>query len=114
MARKSTSGSPKILSVKPVNIFLKPVTVNFRELFKTIAKGVGHTIAHKWDELAADAVEALTSLDLVTEPGEIAYGLVQRALVISKLLHQFSHSPNPSRTVAGAQLGPNGFRKREQ
>jgi len=73
--------SPKIPASKPKNVFLKPLQFEFKELFKALAKGIGHTVAGKWEELGSDAVETLSAIGLATEPGELAYLLIRRSLI---------------------------------
>ncbi len=101
MARKSTSSSTKISTTGPINIFLKPVTINFKELFKAAAKGVGHTVALEWTKLAADTIEAIGSLESADRARRDEIPLVQRALVGSLfgLLYDSSTliSPDPER-----------------
>lgn len=53
---------------------------DFKDLFKALAKGVGHTATGKWIELGGDSVEALAALGLATEPGELAFLLIRRSL----------------------------------
>jgi hypothetical protein len=51
---------------KPVSALFKPVKVDFKDLFKALAKGVGHTATGKWIELGGDAVETLSALGLAS------------------------------------------------
>jgi hypothetical protein len=73
--------SPKLEAAKPKNVFEKPVQVDFKELFKALSKGVGHAAVGKWAEIGNDTAEALCAIGLTTEPGELAFLLVRRALV---------------------------------
>lgn len=73
--------SPKLKTNPPVNLFLKPLTVDYKAMFKAIAKGLAHASILKWEELGNDTVEALSSLGLATDPGELAYLLVKRSLI---------------------------------
>lgn len=75
---------PKLRVKKPTSP-LKSVKANFKDLFKGLAKLVTHTVTSKWEELPSDAVESLAALNLVTEPGELAFQLIQRSL--SNALH---------------------------
>ena len=38
-----------IKATKPKNIFIKPLEIDFKELFKALSKGIGHTIIGKWE-----------------------------------------------------------------
>lgn len=80
MSKSKRTPSPKLKVKKPVPVLFKPVKADFKDLFKALAKGVGHTATGKWVELGADAVEALAALGLTTEPGELAFLLIRRSL----------------------------------
>jgi uncharacterized protein YjbI with pentapeptide repeats len=80
MSKTKSKLSPKLKTKKPVSVFFKPVKADFKDLFKALAKGVGHTATGKWIELGADAVEAVAALGLDTEPGELASVLIRRSL----------------------------------
>jgi uncharacterized protein YjbI with pentapeptide repeats len=75
MAKKN----PGLKARPPKNVFLKPLKFEFKDLFKALAKGVGHTAAGKWEELATDAVETLSAVGLATDPEELAFLLIRRA-----------------------------------
>ncbi len=81
MSNSKSKLSPKLKPKKPVSVFFKPVKADFKDLFKALAKGVGHTATGKWVELGADAVEALAALGLETDPGELAFLLIRRSLI---------------------------------
>jgi len=81
MSKSKSKLSPKLKAKKPVSVFFKPVKADFKDLFKALAKGVGHTATGKWIELGADAVEALAALGVATEPGELAFLLIRRSLI---------------------------------
>lgn len=83
MPRSKSSLSPKLKVKKPVSVLHKPVKADFKDLFKALAKGVGHTATGKWLELGGDAVDALTALGLTTEPGELSFLLIRRSLTIA-------------------------------
>jgi hypothetical protein len=74
------SPGPNLVPTKPVNAFFKPLKADFKELFKALAKGVGHTAVGKWEELGTDAVEALSAIGLSTDPGELAFLLIRRSI----------------------------------
>src|SRR6476659_3293320 len=83
MSKSKPPLSPKLKVKKPVSVFFKPVKADFKDLFKALAKGVGHTATGKWIELGADAVEALAALGLTTGPGELAFLLIRRSLTMA-------------------------------
>lgn len=83
MSKSKPTLSPKLKAKKPVNVLFKPVKADFKDLFKALAKGIGHTATGKWVELGADAVEALAALGLATEPGELAFLLIRRSLTLA-------------------------------
>jgi hypothetical protein len=75
--------NPKIKAAKPKNVFEKPLVADFRELFKALAKGIGHTATGKWAELGTDTLEAISSIGLATEPGELAFLLIRRSITLA-------------------------------
>src|SRR5258708_2661671 len=83
MTKSTSKLTPKVKVQKPVSILFKPVKADFKDLFKALAKGIGHGATGKWVELGADAVEALSSLGLTTEPGELAFLLIRRSLTLA-------------------------------
>jgi hypothetical protein len=72
--------TPKLKATKPKSVLEKPLQADFKGLFKALTKGVSHAALGKWEELGNDAVEALGAVGLSTEPGELAFLLVQRAI----------------------------------
>jgi uncharacterized protein YjbI with pentapeptide repeats len=72
--------TPKLKAIKPKSALEKPLQADFKGLFKALTKGVTHSVVGKWEELGNDAVEALGAVGLSTEPGELAFLLVQRAI----------------------------------
>ena len=74
-----SKSSPKVTAAKPKNVFLKPVTIDLRGLFKGLTKGITHTVIGKWEELGNDAVETLGAFGVSTEPGELAFILIRRS-----------------------------------
>src|SRR5215213_9887830 len=83
MSKSKRTLSPKLKVQKPVPVLFKPVKADFKDLFKALAKGVGHTATGKWIELGTDAVDALSAIGLATEPGELAFLLIRRSLTIA-------------------------------
>jgi uncharacterized protein YjbI with pentapeptide repeats len=104
MTKSKRTPSPKLKVKKPVPVLFKPVKADFKDLFKALAKGVGHTATGKWVELGADAVEALAALGLTTEPGELAFLLIRRSLTAAVFdLVGDSASQLSDRTAADAE-----------
>ena len=66
---------------KPVALWNKPIKANFKELFKSLGKGVINGAPGQWGEVAKDAVEATAALGLGSAPGEVAWLLIYRSLV---------------------------------
>jgi hypothetical protein len=83
MSKPKRTLSPKLKVKKPVSNLFKPVKADFKNLFKALAKGVGHTATGNWLELGGDAVETLSALGLTTEPGELAFLLIRRSLTMA-------------------------------
>jgi hypothetical protein len=83
MTKSKPKLSPKLSVQKPVSVLFKPVKADFKDLFKALAKGVGHTATGKWLELGGDVVDALSALGLTTEPGELVYLLIRRSLTMA-------------------------------
>ncbi len=65
---------------KPSSVWQRPITLNFRELFKAGGKGVVHGLSGKWDDMAGDAVEAIAALGLGTTPEDRLWLLIYRSL----------------------------------
>ncbi|MEH2073940.1 MAG: pentapeptide repeat-containing protein [Nostoc sp.] len=66
---------------KPVALWNKPIKADFKELFKSLGKGVIDGVLGKWEEVAKDAVEATAALGLAAAPEEVAWLLIYRSLV---------------------------------
>ena len=77
---KSKKSSPKFEVNKPKGVFDKKFNIDFKQLFKSLSKGVGHTACGKWEEIGNDAVETLSAVGLETKPEELAFLLVQRSI----------------------------------
>jgi len=78
-----TKATPKLKSKRPKSVLNKPLTFDFKGLFKALAKGIGHTTTGKWEELGTDTVETLSAIGLATEPEELAFLLVRRAITLA-------------------------------
>ena len=83
MSKSKRTLSSKLKAKRPVSVLFKPVKADFKDLFKALAKGVGHTATGKWIELGGDSVEALSALGLATEPGELTFLLIRRSLTMA-------------------------------
>lgn len=66
---------------KPVALWNKPIKADFKELFKSLGKGVINGVFGQWGEVAKDAVEATAALGLGSAPEEVAWLLIYRSLV---------------------------------
>ncbi|MDZ7970147.1 MAG: pentapeptide repeat-containing protein [Nostoc sp. DedSLP03] len=66
---------------KPVALWNKPINADFKELFKSLGKGVINGVLGQWGEVAKDAVEATSALGLGSAPEEVAWLLIYRSLV---------------------------------
>lgn len=73
-------GTPNVTAQPPRSVFFKPLSADFKALFAALGKGIGHTATGKWDELGNDAIATLSALGVDTDPGEIAWLLIRRAL----------------------------------
>ncbi|MBN3927550.1 hypothetical protein, partial [Nostoc sp. NMS4] len=65
---------------KPVALWNKPIKADFKELFKSLGKGVINGASGQWGEVAKDAVEATAALGLGSAPGEVAWLLIYCSL----------------------------------
>ncbi len=86
--------TPKLTVKKPQNFLTKPLTADFKSLFKALAKSVTHGAIGKWEEVGNDTAEAISALGLATEPGELGFLLLQRAL-IKALVELVGESASP-------------------
>lgn len=66
---------------KPVALWNKPINADFKELFKSLGKGVINGVLGQWGEVAKDALEATAALGLAAAPEEVAWLLIYRSLV---------------------------------
>jgi len=105
-----TTSNPKIKAKKPKSVWFKPIKADFKDLFKALAKGIGHTATGKWAELAADSVETLSSLGLSTEPSELAFLLIRRSIthavfgLVGESASQFSEDAKERSTTLTDRL----------
>lgn len=75
-----TKSTPKLKIQKPKSTFEKPLQADFKGLFKSLTKAIGHTSTGKWEELGNDAVEGLSAIGLASEPAELAFLLIHRSV----------------------------------
>jgi hypothetical protein len=75
-----SEADPRLTAKKPISMLNKPLKAEFKPLFKALSKGITHVAIGKWEELGSDTVEALSALGLKTDPGELAFLLVQRSM----------------------------------
>ena len=94
---------PGVKAAKPKNVFVKPLRFEFKDLFKALAKGAGHTASGKWEELASDAVDGLSSIGLATDTEELAFVLIRRSAIraIFDLVSQMASllTPDPATNI---------------
>jgi hypothetical protein len=72
--------TPNVTTKVPRSVLFKPLTADFKSLFAALGKGIGHTATGKWEELGNDAIATMSAVGLESEPGEIAWLLIRRAL----------------------------------
>ncbi|MDI1447792.1 pentapeptide repeat-containing protein [Polyangium sp. 6x1] len=75
--RKGTS----VALTKPISIWNKPLSLNIKELFKALGRGVAGGVTQNWSEVGLAGADAAVSLGLETKPEELAWELVFRSLV---------------------------------
>ena len=76
---KSTELNIKVK--KPTSVINRPLTFNAKSLAIALAKGAGHALLGKFDDLSDDGVDALSAIGLVDSgPETHAYTLMQNAL----------------------------------
>jgi uncharacterized protein YjbI with pentapeptide repeats len=81
MGFNMAKSNPKLVAKKPKSVFDKSIRVDLKGLLKSISKGIVHTTSGKWEEVANDAVETLSSIGLATEPDELAFLLIRRSII---------------------------------
>ena len=72
--------NPKLPATKPQGVYKKSLQLDLKELFKALSKGIGHTVIGKWEEISNDTAQAMSAIGLATEPGDLAFLLIRRAL----------------------------------
>ncbi|WP_242056467.1 pentapeptide repeat-containing protein [Nostoc sp. FACHB-152] len=87
---------------KPVRFGKKPLTVDTRELFKSLSKAAIDGALGNWQEVAKGAVEVSAAIGLAQTPAEIGWLLIYRSLIqaMLSLLEEnrslLFEEPNPS------------------
>ena len=69
----------RIRPIKPKNVLLKPVNLNFG-FFQSLVFGIKNVAIHDWAKVVSIAVEAASTLNLAKKPEELAYNLLQRSI----------------------------------
>lgn len=79
---------------KPVSLWNREVNFDFKELFKALTKVVGHGFTQKWDDLAGDFGEVVSSLGLDRKPQELAWLLIVRSIgrALDELTREYFNS----------------------
>lgn len=96
-SKKKTS--PKVKSVKPVSTLRKPIKMEIGPLVKALGKAVTDLATTQWDKLGNDFLEMAFALGLKTQPEELAYLLVNRAVarafidLVGESANQFPKEP---------------------
>ncbi|MFN6530078.1 pentapeptide repeat-containing protein [Nostoc sp. ChiSLP03a] len=75
------SGETGIKVEKPTSVLQKQINVKPKELITSLSKAAINGAFLKWDDLAENGVEILSSLGLDSKPGEIAGLLIIRSLM---------------------------------
>jgi hypothetical protein len=71
--------SPHQTVTKPKGLTGRSLAVDSKELIKSLGKGIVHLAQNKWEEVAIDAVDAVTALGISNEPSALGYILIRRA-----------------------------------
>lgn len=72
-----------ITAKQPVSIWRKPVNAAPKALAVALSKATIEAVAGKWDDAANSIAEGLNALGFGTEPAELAWTLIHRALLRS-------------------------------
>lgn len=79
------SSGPSLPIKRPTSVFVTPIKADGKGLFKSLVKALSHVVTVKHEELIADFGETVSALGLGTEPGQMAWLLIRRALEKSML-----------------------------
>jgi len=70
-----------IAATKSKSMFSRPLNLNFGELAKSLAKGIGHAITGRFEELPDDGIDALGAIGIDEYSSEsLTYKLLERSL----------------------------------
>ena len=70
-----------IKAKKPKPIISRPLSFDARSFALALAKGAGHALLGKFDDLADDGIDALSAIGLADKgPETLAYTLIQNAI----------------------------------
>lgn len=87
----------------PKNLLAKPVTINAKELFLSLAKVAVHCARGQFEEIKDDAQDTLAAFGLETTPGERAYRLIERSL--KSAMRELVEESAGLRMTRAAELG---------
>lgn len=87
------SNSKELPVTKPVSLWNKPLSISFKDLFKSISKAAISSTTGNWQQAAKEATEAASSLGFKTDKGQIAWLLIFRSIfnAIHSLLEDIEH-----------------------
>ncbi len=69
-----------IAGKKPVSAWNKPLKVDFKTLFKSLTKAVGHGVTGNWLQLSQDAAEMATAVGFEKDVAQVTWLLIYRSL----------------------------------
>jgi hypothetical protein len=73
--------TPKFHVTKPISVWNQPLRVNFKDFFKSLTKAIAHGALFNWGGAIDDAIDALSTLGLNNDPGQLTWLLIHRSLV---------------------------------
>jgi NACHT conflict system protein/pentapeptide repeat protein len=91
---------PYVQGSPPTPVLLKPVRIDLSAMFSTLASAATHTISGQWEAMTGDVAELVKATGVVTDPGEVAWLLVRRAL-LGAARALIAESSSLLRSVAG-------------
>ncbi len=82
---------------KPVSAWNKPLKTDFKKLFVSLSKATTDGLLGKWENLGIDLVESAATLGLKSEPGQVAWILINNALSqsIFQLVEEYENELEP-------------------
>ncbi|MBI2305870.1 MAG: pentapeptide repeat-containing protein [Rhodocyclales bacterium] len=73
--------APRLAAKKPKSVLKQPLSLNYKTFAVALAKGAGHALLGKFDDLADDGVDALAAMGIEGKtPQALLYLLLQQAL----------------------------------